>query len=538
MGEQNVWKEFAKYNFVEGSVAEIKQNVAQNKSGYFCFIYEGEERVSYYEPLGINNWYIYSTIKKDYIDPQVKTAQDLFFRVLLQLGGILVLLFLYVSWMERKSRKTIEKAHDVVVKNVELMQIAISESKDVIFEYDVKLHSMKVHEVSLNTLFSEEQLDNVPDSLIERELIDEASKDAFRNLFIRIENEPVCECVVKMSINHQIGWYRFILKNLKLAHRSDYSVIGIIEDVSWQMMQQEELQRKEKERRALIAQAIMSLKVDFLHDQVLEINGNVVDTSLSFADFLKKYISNEVDNKTYHYIQKFMLKENLERKFQQGHDVLKTEFKMGADGSRIWVSYVVNYLVEESQQLLFITLNDIDEQKKEELRLRKLAERDGLSGLYNASMMRSMVNDILHQPMLNEFCQVLLLLDLDNFKMINDTFGHMYGDRVLKDTAKILINKFRENDLVARMGGDEFAVLLRDVKELSLIYHIFDELQKELHRVYEKYGKKVEISASIGIAYSPQHGLSFDELYEKADRALYQVKYKYKNGIQIYSDEM
>ena len=261
-------------------------------------------------------------------------------------------------------------------------------------------------------------------------------------------------------------------------------------------------------------------------------------TFLLFADFLKKYISNEVDNKTYHYIQKFMLKENLERKFQQGHDVLKTEFKMGADGSRIWVSYVVNYLVEESQQLLFITLNDIDEQKKEELRLRKLAERDGLSGLYNASMMRSMVNDILHQPMLNEFYQVLLLLDLDNFKMINDTFGHMYGDRVLKDTAKILINKFRENDLVARMGGDEFAVLLRDVKELSLIYHIFDELQKELHRVYEKYGKKVEISASIGIAYSPQHGLSFDELYEKADRALYQVKYKYKNGIQIYSDEM
>ena len=109
----------------------------------------------------------------------MKTAQDLFFRVLLQLGGILVLLFLYVSWMERKSRKTIEKAHDVVVKNVELMQIATSESKDVIFEYDVKLHSMKVHEVSLNTLFSEEQLDNVPDSLIERELIDEASKGYF-----------------------------------------------------------------------------------------------------------------------------------------------------------------------------------------------------------------------------------------------------------------------------------------------------------------------------------------------------------------------
>lgn len=64
MGEQNVWKEFAKYNFVEGSVAEIKQNVAQNKSGYFCFIYEGEERVSYYEPLGINNWYYIQLSKK------------------------------------------------------------------------------------------------------------------------------------------------------------------------------------------------------------------------------------------------------------------------------------------------------------------------------------------------------------------------------------------------------------------------------------------------------------------------------------------
>lgn len=129
-----------------------------------------------------------------------------------------------------------------------------------------------------------------------------------------------------------------------------------------------------------------------------------------------------------------------------------------------------------------------------------------------------------------------MLMDLDNFKQINDTFGHQYGDQVLKEVADILRKKFRRDDILGRLGGDEFTALLLNATGFEVMEPVFRELCDELKRTYTKDGKSVTISASFGIAEAPKYGTAFGELYEKSDLMLYKVKESTKNGYQAYKN--
>ena len=130
-----------------------------------------------------------------------------------------------------------------------------------------------------------------------------------------------------------------------------------------------------------------------------------------------------------------------------------------------------------------------------------------------------------------------MLMDLDCFKQINDTFGHQYGDQVLKDVSQTLTKTFRHNDLIGRMGGDEFAIMILNVSDFSVIEHTVQQLLKELHKSYEQNGKTVEVSASLGIVTAPEHGTTFEELYQKSDQMLYEVKRSVKNGYRLYREK-
>ncbi len=179
-------------------------------------------------------------------------------------------------------------------------------------------------------------------------------------------------------------------------------------------------------------------------------------------------------------------------------------------------------------------IENVTEKKQEELHLQERAERDGLTGLYNAATMKLNINALLKSPWSSEYSHVFALIDLDNFKTINDTFGHQYGDQVLKDVSAILTKKFRSNDIIGRLGGDEFVLMALNVPNFSAMEHVFGELVEELNIAYKKDGATVSVSASLGITIAPQHGSSFDELYQKSDEMLYEVKRNNKNGYRVY----
>ncbi|HHX62173.1 MAG TPA: GGDEF domain-containing protein [Epulopiscium sp.] len=174
------------------------------------------------------------------------------------------------------------------------------------------------------------------------------------------------------------------------------------------------------------------------------------------------------------------------------------------------------YIVLLSYALFLITKNDLGDMKNR-------AQRDLLTGLYNRSTMESFVSTYI------ESCDDLagfIVIDINHFKHINDTWGHLYGDEVLKKVARQLELYFGSNDIVARLGGDEFAVFAS---------HLFDknEMAEKAALVKAVLGEieigppKQNLSASVGFAVYPEHS-SYDKLYENSDQAMYHMKKKYR----------
>lgn len=131
---------------------------------------------------------------------------------------------------------------------------------------------------------------------------------------------------------------------------------------------------------------------------------------------------------------------------------------------------------------------------------------------------------------------MFLSFDLDNFKTLNDTLGHKMGDQALMDVADIMRRHFREYDILCRMGGDEFAVLMMGIPENALKRNVTSLLRK-LNLTYSDGIDQVTISASAGAALFPSQGTTFSQLYQKADEALYEAKKEGKNTFRVYTDD-
>ena len=136
--------------------------------------------------------------------------------------------------------------------------------------------------------------------------------------------------------------------------------------------------------------------------------------------------------------------------------------------------------------------------------------------------------DMIRQVLLDnsEKKHALLMIDVDNFKKLNDTLGHQAGDEFLIKLAHTLKDNFRKQDVVGRIGGDEFWVLMRDIESVDQVLQKSRELYDIVMQLCEGY-KKISLSGSMGISFYPQDGRKLDELYEKADKALYEAK---RNG--------
>ena len=179
---------------------------------------------------------------------------------------------------------------------------------------------------------------------------------------------------------------------------------------------------------------------------------------------------------------------------------------------------------------LALTYNNIYElNAANEVMLRKKAERDALTGILNRGAFDQIKTSLKASPL----PVALMLIDVDKFKEVNDGYGHEMGDKVLKQVANLLTSRFRTSDYVARIGGDEFAVILPDANDEALSA-VADKVKDLNQLLLQGEGNMPPVSLSVGVALSHQ---GFDEtLYKKADLALYQVKEAGRCGCSFYQD--
>ncbi len=210
------------------------------------------------------------------------------------------------------------------------------------------------------------------------------------------------------------------------------------------------------------------------------------------------------------------------------------------EGDQIWISENVRAVFDAADNLLFYegTVEDVTESKLSQEKLVYLANHDPVTNLPN----RLLMNDRLRQMMLsaqrNESVVAVVLLDLDHFKLINDTFGHNRGDQLLQTVAQRMQECLRDSDTVARLGGDEFVLLLSGEGRGEAMSQVTERVLKSISRPWQFEERELSVSCSMGVSMFPRDGRDVQTLLKNADTAMYKAKELGRNNFQFYSPEM
>jgi len=204
-----------------------------------------------------------------------------------------------------------------------------------------------------------------------------------------------------------------------------------------------------------------------------------------------------------------------------------------------------DYLVKDdlSAEILERSIRYSIRQKKAETRVQFLAYHDPLTGLANRTLLHEHVTRAVPTVKRYREYSAIMFIDLDDFKTINDTKGHSYGDRLLVIVAERIRAVTRREDIVARLGGDEFSILLPmlgTVKKLAAekAYYAAEKIKEVINRVYILDGEKQRVGVSIGIVVIDQNATDADQIIKHADIAMYRAKKEGRNAIRFFSADM
>ena len=182
-------------------------------------------------------------------------------------------------------------------------------------------------------------------------------------------------------------------------------------------------------------------------------------------------------------------------------------------------------------------MDDITEQKSKMEYLQQKTQIDALTKIYNKETTRNLIESYLMSAESKVVMNAMIAVDVDNFKGVNDDFGHLFGDKVIVELASSLKSIFRESDIVGRFGGDEFTVYLKNVPSSAFVIERSKAIIESFSRQYKNEHKVQNISASVGIALHKGEATSFDVLYKRADVALYHAKNSGKSLIHMYEED-
>ncbi len=225
---------------------------------------------------------------------------------------------------------------------------------------------------------------------------------------------------------------------------------------------------------------------------------------------------------------------NVLKAYQDKIESLRYDFMLTENGHTYhWMRITARifYWADDESIRMFVYRQNIELEKQREKQMLEQIHKDPLSGLYNKAATQNQIQQLLSQN--PQKLYAFFILDIDDFKQVNDTYGHATGDFVLAEFAKILKAQFRDYDIVGRIGGDEFIVFL-PVPSQSWVQEKAQSLVLALHREFIHDTKRCRVSSSIGIAMGPEAGTDFETLYKNADFALYQTKKRGKNGFTMY----
>lgn len=208
-----------------------------------------------------------------------------------------------------------------------------------------------------------------------------------------------------------------------------------------------------------------------------------------------------------------------------------------SDGSFIYLEIFGSMMKVGGNIATLGVMLDVTTRRDQQRQLEYLAQHDSLTGLANRNLLGDRIQQTIAAAKRQQDYFAVLLLDLDYFKVVNDSLGHEAGDTLLREVALRLVSVVREGDTVARFGGDEFVVLMPDLARTSDAAMVANKIQASLAQPFTIFGQEIFVSASIGIALYPQDG-DAESLIKHADLAMYRAKSDGRNSFWFYSEDM
>lgn len=308
-----------------------------------------------------------------------------------------------------------------------------------------------------------------------------------------------------------------------------WGVLAVAEDFTEHMRVVEALKESEKRFRYLFESSPDAVFVENVEGDVLDVNPAACDLHGFSRDQLVgknvlELVPAEYKNRVQHDFSRLV----------SGELNRADGYSIGPNGEEIPVEIRANHIEYAGVPALLLHVRDVTERRLQENRLAYMASHDILTDLPNRAMFHDRLSLELAHANRNKQKLGVMLLDLDKFKDVNDTMGHNVGDALLKCVGERLRGLFRRSDTVARMGGDEFTVILPEISGEEDIMMIANKILQAFRDPFNTSENKIRITTSIGIAFYPVHGDDPDVLLRNADIAMYRAKELGRDRFEVF----
>lgn len=321
--------------------------------------------------------------------------------------------------------------------------------------------------------------------------------------------------------------------NLYAREGRKYTIVTVIEDVTERKNVEEELQRQ-AERLHILSEAEGEKIIDYNAKTDVMIIRTNDEYGMAQDEIHSRYMQRfnagmiyKEDVAYYKAVLESLLK-------SPKHDTIEFRIKRFDEDYTWYQANLTSLLGAEGYVTRIVgRMININDRKLKEMELLLRAEKDALTGIYNQGATEQLIHNAIQDGNENSL-SALMIIDLDNFKEANDLLGHANGDELLEKTADILKEMFKGGDVIGRIGGDEFLVYVRNMETISDADEMAGNIVKSVRYDLDFEGQPIRVTCSVGVAVYPYHGKTYEELFEKADRAVYTVKANGKDGYRVY----
>lgn len=536
ISENNIWKFFSNAIFNKNNIREkIENDILNLKNGFMEYTHNGSREFAYYSPLGINNWYIISVVSVDAMQNRLNFIQSLMTKFSTKMFIIFILGMISIIYFNKKAKDELIQSNERLKLDEEIFRVAMDRTSNIAFEYNQNTKTLTFKNSVPKRHQLNQVIENVPESLVENNFVCEESVGEFLKIYERIFNKNVKNSsgVIRVQIsNNSYLWERLTLTNIFDENKNIIRTVGVIENVTEEKENEVSLFLEKQYCEALQTDNIYTYEINLSKNTINLLNKS--SKKKNYDKLFEYFIKHKIHSEDIQNVRESFSRKNMLLSYFNGVNEFKADYRIKDNkGKYIWTECCIRVIKKISTDEIkgILLIKDISNIKE----LKEMSEKDPLTSLYNRRAIKKHIDNFLENSKEDKSSShAFIILDLDNFKTLNDTLGHVMGDIALQELSLKLIERFKDQSIIGRLGGDEFIVFLKNISSREELSKTLKKVLNDFTITYSHSDLSVAISVSIGVAVFPQDGTTFQELYKKSDIALYNIKNTSKNSFAFY----